>query len=194
MDPLTLIVTAVVAGAILGVKDVANQAVQDAYDGLKTVIIRKFGDKADLEDAIAGVEAKPDSKGRQITLQEELQSAGVDQDPKVLKKAKAVHKACKKGGEQTATYYNAVLEGSGAIAQGGSTAADAGGIAVGGNVEGAIVQDSRNIVGNVHGDVDMSEGKRSQSGKYIVNIDKAEGTVVGDESQVSQYFDDEDDE
>jgi len=193
MDPLTLIVTAIVAGAALGAKDIANKAVHDAYASLKHLVIRKYGDTADIVDAIARVETNPDSKGRQIALQEDLQAAGVDQNSKVLKKAKAVHKACKKAGPQAVTYYNAVLTGSGAIAQGGGVAAGAGGIAVGGSVHGPVVKGSRNILGDVQGDVDLSEVKLSQTGKYITNIDEAQGTVLGDGAQVNQHFNDGDD-
>lgn len=35
MDPITLIVTALAAGAVLGVKDIASAAVKDASTGLK---------------------------------------------------------------------------------------------------------------------------------------------------------------
>jgi len=35
MDPITLIVTALTAGAALGIKDTASTAVRDAYVGLK---------------------------------------------------------------------------------------------------------------------------------------------------------------
>jgi hypothetical protein len=42
MDPVTLILTALVAGAAASVKDTANQAVKDAYNGLQDLIKRKF--------------------------------------------------------------------------------------------------------------------------------------------------------
>ena len=38
MDPISLIITALVAGAAAASKDIAGQAVKDAYKGLKDLI------------------------------------------------------------------------------------------------------------------------------------------------------------
>ena len=38
MDPVTLILTALAAGATASLKDTANQTVKDAYNGLKALI------------------------------------------------------------------------------------------------------------------------------------------------------------
>jgi hypothetical protein len=40
MDPITVIVTALIAGAAAAAKDVSVQAVKDAYNGLKTVVVK----------------------------------------------------------------------------------------------------------------------------------------------------------
>ena len=42
MEPISLIIAALVAGATAATKDTAGQAVKDAYEGLKTLIKRKF--------------------------------------------------------------------------------------------------------------------------------------------------------
>ena len=42
MDPVTLILTALAAGAALGVKDTASAAVKDAYEGLKALVKKRF--------------------------------------------------------------------------------------------------------------------------------------------------------
>jgi hypothetical protein len=42
MDPVTLIVTALAAGAVLGLKDAASAAVKDAYAGLKALVKKRF--------------------------------------------------------------------------------------------------------------------------------------------------------
>jgi Flp pilus assembly pilin Flp len=42
MDPISLIITALVAGALAATKDTAETAVKDAYQGLKTLIKKKF--------------------------------------------------------------------------------------------------------------------------------------------------------
>jgi hypothetical protein len=43
MDPITLIVTALVAGAALGVQDTASEMVKDAYASLKALVRRRLG-------------------------------------------------------------------------------------------------------------------------------------------------------
>jgi hypothetical protein len=40
---LTTVATALVAGASARAKDIASQAVMDAYAGLKAVVVRKLG-------------------------------------------------------------------------------------------------------------------------------------------------------
>lgn len=137
MDPLTLIVTALVAGAAAAAKEVGGEAVKNAYNGLKTLISGKFGAKANVEAAIASVEQKPDSDNRKGVLKEELEAAGADKDAELLKQAQALVELLEKNGVETGISYTATNAGSGAIAQGaGAIAAGQGGIAAGGNVSG----------------------------------------------------------
>jgi hypothetical protein len=42
MDPVTMVVAALAAGAGAGVKDAATQAVKDAYAGLKAMLAERF--------------------------------------------------------------------------------------------------------------------------------------------------------
>jgi hypothetical protein len=50
MDPITLIVTALGAGAALGVKDAASSAVADAYAWLKSLVQRRLASRPDVGD------------------------------------------------------------------------------------------------------------------------------------------------
>ena len=43
MDPITLIVTALAAGAALGITDTASSAIKDAYAGLKALVKKRLG-------------------------------------------------------------------------------------------------------------------------------------------------------
>jgi hypothetical protein len=132
MDPVTVIVTALAAGAVAAAKDVATQVVKDAYAGLKSLVVGKFGGQGDVKTAVEQVEKKPDSPARQSVLKEELASAGVAQDADVLRQAQALLELLKQSGHDTATYSAQVI-GDGAIAQGaGAAAAGKGGVAVGG--------------------------------------------------------------
>lgn len=139
MDPVTLIVAALAAGAAAAAKDVGGEAVKSAYSGLKALITKKFGARADVVTAVASIEQKPDSGNRRGVLQEELEAAGAGKDEELLEQVQALLALLEKNGAQTGVSYIATNTGSGAIAQGkGATAAGQGGIAVGGNVSGGI--------------------------------------------------------
>jgi hypothetical protein len=139
MDPITIIVTAVTAGAVAASKDVAAQVVKDGYAALKALLVRKFGQEADVAGAIEGVEKKPGSEARQSVLKEELETAGAAQDADLVQQAQALLDLLKQHGLIAGPSYQAELRGSGAIAQGpGATAAGAGGVAVGGDVKGDV--------------------------------------------------------
>ena len=87
MDPVSMIVLALTTGATAALKPTAEQAIKDAYAGLKDLITRRFGASSEVAKAVAGVEGKPDSAGRQATLKEELSAAKVVQDPDLLEAA-----------------------------------------------------------------------------------------------------------
>jgi hypothetical protein len=61
MDPVTLIVSALVAGAASAAQDAASNAVKDAYSGLKTLLQRRFQGKPSAEMALAEAETDPDT-------------------------------------------------------------------------------------------------------------------------------------
>ena len=136
MDPLSMVTSAVIMGAAAAVQDTAGQAVKDAYGALKTLIARKF---ARAGGALDQLEQKPDSQNRQGVLREELEDAGAAADAEVQAAARrllALLEAPQATGSES---YHASVKGGGAIAQGkGARAAGAGGVIVGGNVEGGI--------------------------------------------------------
>lgn len=137
MEPLSIILTSLVAGATVVGKGVAGEVVKDAYTKLKGVLLREFGAKGDMETALAQVEDKPESDGRKSVLEEELETAKAAQDDEIVQSAKAMLDLLKEHGLLSPS-YQAMLEGNGAIAQGGSVAAGKGGVAIGGNVEGGV--------------------------------------------------------
>lgn len=85
MDPITIIVTALVTGAAAALKPATEQAIKDAYTGLKGLIQRKFG-RVD----VAVLETDPASKARQAVIQEDLEKAGAGRDEELLRQAKAL--------------------------------------------------------------------------------------------------------
>ena len=64
MDPISLILAALGAGAIAATKDTAATAVKDVYQGLKTLIKQRFAaqGKEDDSDIIDKHEKKLDSR------------------------------------------------------------------------------------------------------------------------------------
>lgn len=85
MDPISIIVTALVTGAAAALKPLTEQAIKDAYASLKGLIQRKYG-RVD----IAVLETDPASKMRQGVIKEDLEKADAGQDEEVLRQAKAL--------------------------------------------------------------------------------------------------------
>jgi hypothetical protein len=86
MDPLSAIVGALVAGATAAASETASQAIKDAYQGLKAILV----DTYKLASASL-LEKKPSNTAYQVAVQEELKEhPAVAEDPAVLAKAKAV--------------------------------------------------------------------------------------------------------
>lgn len=94
MEPTSLIIAALIAGATAAAKDTAGKAVKDAYEGLKTLIKKKFTDKEKKDECylVDKQEREPKSETVKALLKEEIIKAGIDQDEEVLKKAEAFKK------------------------------------------------------------------------------------------------------
>jgi|SRR5215216_1375010 len=90
MEPLTLIVTALVAGATAAAKETTGQAIKDAYNGLKALIKRRFQGKPEAEIALEKHEEKPQVWEK--PLQEALTEVGATEDEEILKAAQEVQK------------------------------------------------------------------------------------------------------
>jgi disulfide oxidoreductase YuzD len=81
----TSIVTALVAGAVAGLKPMVSQAVKDGYERLKALIKRKYSNVS-----IDQLEADPTSKARRAVVEEDLQKTEVEKDPELLQQVKAL--------------------------------------------------------------------------------------------------------
>jgi hypothetical protein len=120
MDPITF--TAIVAA--LGViaegagRAVGQNLATDAYEKLKTILKRKFGDDSEVVKAVDTVEEDPKSDWRQGMLKEKLEGAGADQDPEVRQAAQELLDRVKErpGGEKHVQIirgnYNAMADRS----------------------------------------------------------------------------------
>jgi hypothetical protein len=105
MDPISVVVTALAAGAAAGVKPAAEQAVKDAYAGLKAFIQRKW-----REVSLDPLEANPSSKARQGVIKEDLEQAGAAQDPDLIALAERLLAAVSRHAPETARGLGVRLE------------------------------------------------------------------------------------
>ena len=99
MDPVTLIVAALVAGATAGAKEMASRAVTDGYVRLRAVLTEKFMGNAQAAQTLADHEADPETYEKPLV--KELQAAGAERDNKVLEAAEMVLKAADEAGIKT---------------------------------------------------------------------------------------------
>jgi hypothetical protein len=81
MDPMTLLVSALVGGASEAVKATATAAVKDAYAALKGLLTRKLGGKKASLDSL---EEKPESESRRTSVKEDLSETRAAADPEVM--------------------------------------------------------------------------------------------------------------
>ena len=80
MDPIsTAIIAAIASGLTQG-------SIADAYKGIKHLILSRYDNK-DMKDAIKKLEQKPDSKARQMELQEQVESCHLAKDTQILESA-----------------------------------------------------------------------------------------------------------
>ncbi len=120
MDPVTTaILAALAAGAIGGVTEMSKTAITDAYQKLKGLLVNKFGAKSKVVTAVDDLEEEHDSKGRQLTLQEQIAKVKADQDQELVQAAQVLLREVRSqpGGEQRIQSivgnYNAQVYGSG---------------------------------------------------------------------------------
>jgi len=116
MDPISAIVAALVAGATEAVRPTAAQAVKDAYNAFKALIVRKF---AKSSTPIQGVEEKPTSEARQGALKEELTEAGADRDAEVSSALQNLVATLRQHAPQSVAHLTATVSG-GLNVQGGT--------------------------------------------------------------------------
>jgi disulfide oxidoreductase YuzD len=81
MDPITTTILA--ALGVIG-SEVIKSGVKDAYEGLKAVIRRKWGEGAPISKAIAAIEEDPNSKAQAAVLEEKVGAVKATEDAEVL--------------------------------------------------------------------------------------------------------------
>lgn len=102
LDAITLIETALAAGAGLGVKDTTSAAVKDAYAGLKTLVKKRFAGRPDAELVLAKYEDAHETW--QAPLAAELGNAGADRDAELVAAAQALMSLVDAAGSRAGKY------------------------------------------------------------------------------------------
>lgn len=124
MEPITIIISALVLGTATGLKSVSETGVKEAYQEIKKIIQGKY----DIN--LSGLEKKPDSNAQREAVKENLVESKANEDEDLLDKAKNLIDLIKKNqpelveakgldlGEVEAEY----LKAKKIIAEGNSTA------------------------------------------------------------------------
>ncbi len=90
MDPVTALLTALVAGVAAGVSEAGKKLVVEGYGALKAALTARFGADSALAGALESLERNPESQGRKQTLDEEIAAAKAHEDPELVELARAL--------------------------------------------------------------------------------------------------------
>lgn len=88
MEPVSIIMAALAAGAAAGATEVATQAIKDAYEGLKALVLKRLEGKPAAETALVEYEQDPETWEK--PLQKSLVEAGADKEPEIVDAAQKV--------------------------------------------------------------------------------------------------------
>jgi hypothetical protein len=102
MDPVSLIVTALTAGAVAGAQGAATDAVKDLYSGLKALVRKRFTGRAAGEVALEQHEAKPEQWEK--ALEAELVEVAAGSDAELVRTAQQLMELVDRSGSQAGKY------------------------------------------------------------------------------------------
>jgi hypothetical protein len=111
MDPVTLIVGALAAGALKGAGETAGTAVKDAYGALRRLIASRFAGRPAAELALAEHESDPNAY--QAPLAKHVRESGLAQDGAVVSAAQELMALLDADGSRAGKYVVAVHDAQG---------------------------------------------------------------------------------
>jgi hypothetical protein len=88
MDPVSIILAALTAGAAAAAKETAGTAIKEAYEGLKGLLKKKLAGKA-MATAVLDAHHE-DPKAADAVLRPALKDAGADADAALMEAARAI--------------------------------------------------------------------------------------------------------
>jgi hypothetical protein len=111
MDPVTLIVTALAAGAGLGLKDTTSAAIKDAYGSLKALVARRLTGRRDGELILVRHAEAPEAW--EAPMATELTAAGAAHDAGLVAAAQALMSLVDEVGSRSGKYAVQVHDAQG---------------------------------------------------------------------------------
>jgi|SRR6516164_875308 len=115
MDPITTTILA--ALGVMG-SEVIKSGVKDAYDNLKAVIRRKWGETAPISKAITAIEEDPQSKAQAAVLEEKVAAVKAIADAEVAQALQKLVQQLKTEGIGGAAVARIQFNMSGGVVQG----------------------------------------------------------------------------
>ena len=115
MDPIT---TTILAALGMMGSELIKSGVKDAYDNLKAVIRRKWGDTAPISKAIAAIEEDPQSKAQAAVLEEKVAAVKASADAEVAQALRELVEQLKANGIGGEAVARIQFNMSGGVVQG----------------------------------------------------------------------------
>jgi hypothetical protein len=115
MDPITTTILAVLEA--IG-SEVVKSGVKDAYESLKGVIRRKWGEAAPISKAISAIEEDPKSKAQAAVLEEKVAAVKATDDPEVAQALRQLIEQMKMHGIGSEAIAKIQFNMSGGVVQG----------------------------------------------------------------------------
>jgi hypothetical protein len=125
MEPITLILTALAAGASAGaldeLKDDVKEKVKVAYGKLRQLVSRRFSEAGTPNAEAILVEFEADQDGYKGPLTKKLEAADADKDDALVAAAKALHELLDQQGGKSGKYAVTVNDSKGVMVGDGNT-------------------------------------------------------------------------
>ena len=113
MDPISLIVAALAAGASTALKDTAGDAIKNAYNGLKSLLKRKFGGEPLAESVLDNHEQAPEVWEK--PLEQQLGDSGAGDDEAIVQAAQKLLELADPEGARAGKYNVTISGGKGIV-------------------------------------------------------------------------------
>lgn len=115
MEPITVAVLAALPSLA---SDIVSSGVKDAYEGLKAVICRKWGDTSPISKAIFALEEDPSSKTQATELEENVRAVQAANDAEVAQALRKLLEQMKTHGVGAEAVTRIRLQMKGGVVQG----------------------------------------------------------------------------